>query len=326
MTSLSAQMFETWDRCPRRLALEREHEPRTISPLGLMYAGVEGGIVAPDPCEGARDAIRAVAAVKDVDAGPLAAISCVRHVGLMAEVISLALRRKLGPMKRVAAVPLAKHEWQSGLFETKGAILHRIILVSHIDDDVLRGFAHSWGTVGELAALERDVTLTFVAIGAQRSGRRHSHWSRCYQHPIQKTALRFAPRKNSNGFTAGWGQIWRDQTDIAASRWLDQMTSDGVVEDLIQSRQIRFNAEDCRLKQAREDLFKILPKMGTASVDAPMNRTSCDDPIRGSCIWQSYCWSPVEVSLEDLGHLYKSKEAPVSESLYSPHLTPPRRA
>lgn len=304
---LNAVQFDTFDRCERRLALERTHEPRTISPLGLMYAGVEGGIVAPDPCEGARDAIRAVAAVKDVDAGPLAAISCVRHVGLMAEVISLALRRKLGPMKRVAAVPLAKHEWESGLFETKSAILHRIILVSHIDDDVLRGFAHSWGTVGELAALERDVTLTFVAIGAQRGGRRHSAWSRCYQHPIQKSALRFAPRKSSNGFTAGWGQIWREQTDIRADRWLDQMQADEVVEDLIQSRKIPYRKDDARIEQAKSDLFKILPAMSAATIDSPMRRSSCDDPIKGACPWGAWCWSPIDVDINDMLHLYRVK-------------------
>lgn len=204
---LSASRYDVHDRCPRRYALERTHEPRSISGLGLMYAGVEGGVVAPDPGEGAKDAVRAVTVVKDVDAGPLAAISAVRHVGLMAEVIALALRRKLGPMARIAPVPMGKHQWHSGLFETRSAILHRFVLVSHIDDDVLRGFAHSWGTVGELAALGRDVTLTFIAIGAQRGGRRHGAWSKCFQHPIQKTMLRFGRRKGSNGFTDGWKDI-----------------------------------------------------------------------------------------------------------------------
>ena len=79
---------------------------RLIASFGLIYGGVEGGVVASDPGEGGKDAVRAVTAVKDVDAGPLAAISAVRHVGLMAEVISLALRRKLGPMARWLPCPL----------------------------------------------------------------------------------------------------------------------------------------------------------------------------------------------------------------------------
>jgi hypothetical protein len=307
MTVLSAQMFDTFDRCERRLALERTHEPRTISPLGMMYAGVEGGIVAPDPCEGARDAIRALAAVKDVDSPTLAAISCVRHVGLMAEVIALALRRKLGPMSRLQKVEFGKHEWRSGLFETKSVILHRIILVSHIDDDVLRGFAHSWGTVGELAVLERDVTLTFVAIGAQRSGRRHSAWSKCFQHPVQKSALRFGRRKGSNGFTSGWTDVWREQTDISAARWMDQMEADDVVEELIQSRRIPYRKDDARIEQAKADLVTILPMMEKATIDSPMRRSSCDEVGRGACPFQPLCWSATEVEVEELPHLYVRK-------------------
>ncbi len=265
--------------------------------------------MAPEPGEGAKDAVRAVTAVKDVDAGPLAAISAVRHVGLMAEVIALALRRKLGPMARIAPVPMGKHQWRSGLFETRSGILHRFVLVSHIDDDVLRGFAHSWGTVGELAALGRDVTLTFIAIGAQRGGRRHGAWSKCFRHPVQKTMLRFGRRKGSNGFTDGWKEIWREQTDITAARWLDQMQADDVLGDLIQSRTIPYRKDDARIAQAKTDMFTILPAMESASVDSPMRRSSCDDPIKGACVWQALCWSPSEVEVEDLGHLYRERSS-----------------
>ena len=307
---LSAARYDVHDRCPRRYALERTHEPRSISGLGLMYRGVEGGVVASDPGEGAKDAVRAVTAVKDVDAGPLAAISAVRHVGLMAEVIALALRRKLGPMSGLQDVEFGKHQWHSGLFETRSAILHRFVLVSHIDDDVLRGFAHSWGTVGELAALGRDVTLTFIAIGAQRGGRRHGAWSKCFQHPVQKTMLRFGRRKGSNGFTSGWVDVWREMTDIAADRWLDQMQADDVLGDLIQSRTVPYRKDDARIAQAKSDMLTILPAMESASVDSPMRRSSCDDPIKGACPWQPYCWSPSPVEIEDLAHLYRQSMRP----------------
>jgi hypothetical protein len=307
---ISAALLDTFDRCERRFALERNYESRGISTVGLLYRGVEGGVVALDPGEGAKDAVRAVTAVKDVDAGPLAAISAVRHVGLMSEVISLALRRKLGPMSRLQDVEFGKHQWHSGLFETRSAILHRFVLVSHIDDDVLRGFAHSWGTVGELAALGRDVTLTFIAIGAQRGGRRHGAWSKCFQHPVQKTMLRFGRRKGSNGFTDGWKEIWREQTDITAARWLDQMQADDVLGDLIQSRTVPYRKDDARIAQAKADLVTILPAMEAASVDSPMRRSSCDDPIRGVCPFSPLCWSPVEVEIDDLLHLYRQSMSP----------------
>ena len=186
--------------------------PEASSTTGLLYAGVEGGILAPD---GAIDAIRAITTRKDVDSGQLAAISAIRHVGFAAEVISLALCRKFGRFTRIANMQFGKHEWQSNLFQSKHG-LHRIILVAHLDDDSLRGYAHSWGTVGELAALQQDVILTAVVTGAQRAGRRHSHWTKCFQHPVQKSRSGSLEAKGGKGigFTDGWPEVWREATDI----------------------------------------------------------------------------------------------------------------
>jgi hypothetical protein len=306
---ISAQLFDIFDRCSRRLALERTHEPRSISPVGLLYAGIEGGIVASDPCAGAIDAIRALTGRFDVQAGDLAPISVVRHIGFMAEVISLALVRRFGGLKRIDPTPFGPDLWQSNLLERKNGDLHRVFLVSHLDDDSLRSFAHSWGTVGELVALERDLTLTAVVIGAQRSGRRHTSWAKGLRHPIQKSALRFARRKGGkqSGFTDGWVDCWREQTDISAATWLDRMESDEVLGDLIQSRRIPFRPEDNRMVVAKSDMFHILQRMESVSISDPMNRTACDDVIHGACPWQYYCWSSTEVELNDLNHLYREK-------------------
>jgi hypothetical protein len=304
---LSSSLYDTMDRCPRRLALERTHEARSISPVGLLYAGIEGGIVGENPCTSAIDAIRAITAQYDLTECNIAPISVVRHVGFMAEVISLALIRKFGRMSRLQNVEFGSHEWQSNLFERKNGDLHRIFLVSYLDDDSLRSFAHSWGTVGELAALERDVTLTAVVIGAQRAGRRHSHWSKCWQHPIQKSALRFASRKRDDGFTKGWREVWREMTDISAATWLDKMGTDDVLPDLIQSRRVPYRPDDYRMVKAREDMFKIIPQMESASIDDPMRRSSCDEVGRSACPFQAWCWSPTAVDLDDLDHLYRAR-------------------
>ena len=300
---ISALALDTIDRCQRRYALERTHETRTITTMGLLYAGVEGGITG-----SALDAIRSITAVKDVEAGQLAAISAVRHVGFMAEVVSLALTRRFGKFRRVEPVAFGKHEWQSNLFESKHG-LHRILLMASLDDDALRGYAHSWGTVGELVALRKDIILTAVVVGAQRAGRRHSHWTKCFQHPVQKSALRFARRKSGkeSGFTEGWREVWREATDIGASTWVDRMESDAVLDDLIRTHRIPYKADDHRLVLAKRDMLKILPQMESASADSPMRRSSCDSVI-GACPWQALCWSPTEVDLSDLAHLYRAKE------------------
>ncbi len=299
---ISAQLLDTIDRCPRRYALECSHETRTITTMGLLYAGVEGGITG-----SALDAIRSITAIKDVESGQLAAISAVRHVGFMAEVVSLALTRRFGQFRRIDPVPFGKHEWQSNIFESKHG-LHRIILTSSLDDDALRGYAHAWGTVGELVALKKDIILTAVVVGAQRGGRRHSHWTKCFQHPVQKSALRFARRKGgkADGFTEGWREVWREATDISAATWVDRMESDSVIEDLIRVHRVPFKADDHRMVLAKRDMLKILPQMESASEESPMRRSSCDS-VFGACPWSAFCWSPTEVELSDLAHLYRAK-------------------
>jgi hypothetical protein len=108
--------------------------------------------------------------------------------------------------------------------------------------------------------------------------------------------------------------VWREMTDIPADRWLDQMQADDVLTDLIQSRTVPYRKDDARIAQAKSDMLTILPAMESASVDSPMRRSSCDDPIRGACLWQPLCWSPLPVMLNELHHLYKEK-APVAEGL-----------
>jgi hypothetical protein len=88
------------------------------------------------------------------------------------------------------------------------------------------------------------------------------------------------------------------------------MEKDDVVKDLIQSKIIPFRSGDKRIEQAKSDLIQILPRMESASMDDPMNRTACDDVIHGACPWQYYCWSPTEVELSDLNHLYREKPKP----------------
>jgi hypothetical protein len=301
---LTAQLLDTFDRGgPRRFAFEREYEPLSISPLGLLYAAVEGSLVAGDPVQGAKDAILERTQRLEVSAGDLSSLSAVRHVESMAEVIALALRAKLGRASMPARGTLGEHEWKSNLFECRGEH-HRIILVSHLDDDSLRSFAHSWGTIGELAALEKPITLTVVLIGSQRGGRRHSPWAKGFLHPVQK-ALRFAPRKKDDGFTQNWKTCWREQTEIKAETWLDRMRTDEMLEELIVSRKIQYRGDDERMRQAKSDILSLAEEMKHASGDAPMRRSACDEIGRGPCPFQAVCYSPTPATPEDFPGLYR---------------------
>ena len=258
---ISAQLLDTIDRCPRRYALERTHETRTITTMGLLYAGVEGGITGSalnaDPFYYRRQGCGSGAT-----RGNLGSASRWIYGGSR---VSLALTRRFGQFRRIDLVPFGKHEWQSNIFESKHG-LHRIILTSSLDDDALRGYAHAWGTVGELVALKKDIILTAVVVGAQRGGRRHSHWTKCFQHPVQKSALRFARRKGgkADGFTEGWREVRREATDIAAATWVDRMESDSVIEDLIRVHRVPFKADDARMTRAKKAMLANIPSHGVS--------------------------------------------------------------
>lgn len=308
---LSAHLLDLFDRCESRVALEKQYEVRTISPLGLLYAAVEGSLIASDPVQGAKDAIIEKTQTLDVNAGDLSPISAVRHIESMAEVLALALRDRLGKVMAVPTVELGPHQWQSNLFESRGE-LHRIIVASHMDDDSLRSYAHSWGTIGELAALERPIVLTIVIIGNQRAGRRHSAWSKGFLHPVKK-ALRFGRRKSgkADGFTEGWKEVWREQTEIKAATWLDRMRTDEMLTELISTRRIQYRGDDERMVQARKDMILLADAIEGAREDAPMRRTSCDEIGRGPCPWQALHYSPTPATAEDFPALYRARETPL---------------
>lgn len=308
--TLDAQLFDIYDRCPRRAAYERTHEPLTISTMGLLYVAVEASMTADNPCQAVKDSIADRMQWMDLNAGELSPMSAVRHVEAMAEVIALALRERLGRGKRLEPITMP-FEWHSNLFECRG-VLHRIILTAYLDDDSLRAFAHSWQTIGELAALERTLTLTAVIVGAQRGGRRHSQWSKGFLHPVQKT-LRIGRRKEkaADGLKASWKEVWREQTDIKAETWLERMKADEVLEDMITSRRMVYKGDDPRMKAARREMMELIPLIEAASVEAPMRRSSCDEIGRGPCPWQNQCYSATPVTPDQMPHLYRRRETPL---------------
>jgi hypothetical protein len=296
---LSAQILDTYDRCERRFAFSQAYEPKIISPLAVLYAAVEAALVDDDPEQAAKDETMRIASTHDIILTEINAFVTTRHLGYLAAIIAVALRGRFGAFR---AVPETAG-WHSGLFEAESGKRHRIELVSHFDDDRLRAAAHSWRVVGELAALQKPLTLTAVVIGPQRGGRRHSEWAKGLLHPANKQ-LRFAPRNNKKtGFNDGWNKVWREQETISTERWLQQMSDDGVIDQLIVSRDIAYRADDNRMLAARREMDDISKLMQSASSLSPMRRSSCDE--WGGCCWQSACYSPVPATPASFPHLYQ---------------------
>ena len=303
---LSAELLDQYDRCERRYSYEQKYQAKVISPLGMLYAALESALLDSDPEQEAKDTCMRIAGSQELITGELNAFLTIRHIGYLAGIIAVALRERLGVLERVQSRICEDFKWRSDLFETQNGELHRIELVSYLDDDRLRATAHSWRVIGELAALERPLTLTNVIIGAQRGGRRHSEWSKGLLHPSNK-ALRFARRNQKNtGFNENWEKVWREhQSEISTEKWLAAMRADDVLDGLILSREIAYNSKDNRMIAARREMAYLAVAMEGSYERAPMRRSSCDETGKGACVFQNVCYSPTEATPDDFPHLYQ---------------------
>ncbi len=309
---LSAALLDSYDRCERQFAFAQKYVPKTITPLGTLYAALEEALLADDPEQEAKDACMRVAARQELILSDLNAFMTIRHVGYLAGIIAVALRERLGPLNRCDITPT----WESALFETESGKRHRIELVSHWDDDRLRACAHSWRVIGELAALEAPLTLTTVIIGPQRGGRRHSEWTKGLQHPVNHQ-LRFAPRNaKKTGFNDSWEKVWRElHSEIPTEKWLESMKRDEVLDSLILSRDIAYRPTDNRMIAARREMEFLAVMMEGANERAPMRRSSCDETGKGACVWQPCCYSPDEATPEDFPQLYQIRTSDKPEAI-----------
>ena len=303
---ISAEKLWTLDACELRAFYEQRYEPKSITPLRMLYQAVEAGISDSDPEQAAKDECMRIASSKDLQVEHLNRFMTIRHIGYLGGIISLALQSRLGILRKVSSVELDGFTWESGLFETREGVRHRIELVSHLDDDRLRASAHSWRVVGELAALETPLTLTCVVIGAQRGGRRHSEWSKGLLHPHHH-GLRFSRRnKKTAGFSDNWEKVWREhRSEISTEKWLESMSADGVLDDLIISREIPYK-EDSRIEKAKRDM--LIATRAKVSENSPMRRSSCDD--FGGCPYGFSCWSATPKTPGGLPHLYSIRDMP----------------
>jgi hypothetical protein len=310
MNSLSARQLDIFDRCERRYAFERDWEPRSISPLGLLYRALEGALPESSPEEAAKSLALKIASKMELQVTALEPYQVATHVGWLAGIIATFIRSKIGVLMPASTSEQDGYEWTPGTFEDTSGLRHRFVLVDHWDDDRLSAEAHSWFTIGELAATGKSLTLHAIVIGAHRGGRRHSAWAKGYLHPVNKT-LRFGARKGGKhkGLSGDWQETWREKMpQVCTENWLLGMQQDGVLEDLVISRPIKLDVADRRLLAAKSEIVQIQKGMEVATTDYPMRRSSCDETGRGPCPFQPLCYSPIEITPEDLPHLFRRRK------------------
>jgi len=310
---LSAYDLDCFDRCEKRFAFEKDWVPQIISPISLLYRSLEAALSSTNPEETAKSTALKIAGKMDLKTTALEPYAVATHVGWLAGILATFLRAKLGILMP-APVTMSSNgiEWQPMTFEDSSGLRHRFVLVDHWDDDRLTSEAHSWLTIGELAASGRPLTLHALVIGASRQGRRHSPWTKGYLHPANRQ-LRFGRRRKGgkqSGLSGEWVETWRESyPQCSTQEWLRVMQEDGVLSELVVSRPVKMNSTDIRLLAAQSEMAVIRASMESADVSAPMRRSSCDEVGRGPCPFQPICYSPVATSPAELPHLYRNRSS-----------------
>lgn len=319
---LSSVALDTYDRCERRYAQECRWEPLTLSPLALCYRCMESALVSddPDPEEIAKSLAIRLVGKYEIPVTALDSYTVALHHGWLAGIIAVALRSRLGKLTRPDPQETDDYEWRPQTFADIDGNRHRIVLCSTWDEDRLASEAHSWNTIGELAATGLPLTIHAIIIGAHRHGRRHSAWTKGFLHPVNKS-LRFGRRKGlanygwnggkHSGFTEGWTEVWREnKPELSTAAWLNTMIQDGMMKELIISREVRLDEGDARLQAARREMVELMGRMQDATPEEPMRRSSCDEVGRGPCPFQIVCYAKTPVTPADFPHLFRFKDQP----------------
>lgn len=303
--ALSAARMELWDRCRRAAAFALDWEPVRVTPLGAVYTSLRT-ILTADQYNGpgmARETVMQLASERGVQTDRPDPYDMIVHHAHLAEVLARALRQpsqeavQVHPVVKVGSTGLV---WQpEGYLVDGGTRLMRVVLVDDWTDDRQMAELHAWRTVGDVCLTGLPMVLRVLVIGASRNGRRHGYWTKARQHPYDKS-LRFKRKEHvQEEFSESWHTVWRENTKVDADHWIEQMSRDNVLREVAFTRNVMVPNQRAR-DMVVEDVTRIGTEIETAKKNHsqfPMTRSSCDmaGPGRGPCLYQSTCYSPIEI-------------------------------
>ena len=238
---LSAERLAVWETCPRRSVWTARYGMPRVSLIGALYRAVDAGLrTEKDPERAAENELLSIAASPGLDITGPNVYSAAMHTAKIAGIVSVALRSaSTAPWKPVgdAVVPGGHpeaHAWRSACYDAGDGHPRRVVLVDRWSDDRKAQEIRSWRTIGEACALKSPIMLTAVTIGSPKDGRRISPWTRCYQHPRNRT-YRFKRKTSQEDFGATWKPIWREDSGFPTAEWLTRMQKDGCMADAVQT-------------------------------------------------------------------------------------------
>jgi hypothetical protein len=160
----------------------------------------------------------------------------------------------------------------------------------------------SWDVAGECAAYGVGMDCLIIEIGALRNGRWSNPLTRAYRHPVSKS-LRFK-RRDGDDFGSTWERVERENDKATREEWLDAMTDDGVLPDVVQVHSVGVSeraADWCNIALTK------LRRIREAQEPPEESPSMCFDRIH-PCPFRACCPRGLEPSPE-LGFVFIGKPA-----------------
>lgn len=313
-------MINEFQSCRRKYLLSRKWRPLRWKAKILMDACLRQGILDLGNGKQLKDVITdATTRFMNTGASPgldvagrdpykIALDAC----ALLETVLTVLSRKPLLTLKPIPSKTITDGlEWAFLAHADERGHLHRVITVDRFDDDRLSQELHSWYVFGEVCMARKPMHLHFIEIGQLRDGRRHSPWTRAWQHEHFSNRIKFQRKGNKELQGAAWKPIFlADSNNHNAETWVDAMAVDDVPNSLIHDVEVTVPVNE-HIKAFLRDIKTEATQMQQweASINnpmfVPMSRGACDVPF--ACQFQACCFSPqIDVDIRSLG-LYKPR-------------------
>lgn len=315
-----AAMITEFQTCRRRFLLSRKWRSLRWKPKLLFDACLRQGILDLGNAKSVEDTVleattrfMAVGASPGLDIAGYDPFKAALDYCACLETIlhALSLRSPLN-LRPVASKRVDTGiEWVFLAHADSDGELHRTVTVDRFDDDRLSQEIHSWYVMGDVCMAKKPLHLRFIEIGQMRDGRRHSPWSRAWEHSAIRGRIKFQGKGNKKLQGDAWKATFlADSTVHTASSWVDAMFADDVPDTLIHDVEVTVpSAEHIVItkRDIRTESVQMMEWMRLIEdpLTVPMSRSACDVPY--PCQYQAVCFNPIiDVDIRQLG-LYKPR-------------------
>lgn len=286
----TSKLLTADDRCSRSAFLAKDWERERVSTTAALYQAIEAGLEYEgdeDPGQIAGDTVMTIATERGLETSQKDQYGQAIHLCTLADILTFFLRVG-APWEHPEDVKLGKGVWESSAYlDPSGTRLRRIVIVDRWSEDRKRAESHSWRSIGEVVAYDLPMTQTVLVTGQHREGRRHSPWSKAWLHPVNNS-LRMRKRSGEE-FGGKWRPIWREEMEFSREKWIDAMTDDGIIGDVVFEVEVPVPDGAAKSKIGRLMEKKMAEIRETVTLPDP-RPSVCDNPIE-PCQFRDACWN-----------------------------------